>query len=171
MSLNPGCGRRRFASRFAAEKAVGRGAEGSLEECRRGGLVHWHLAAPADGPYIPAVVRGLVLARDGWCCVDCGQNIARQRYSLGHRWRSGQGGPASPENLITLLGLGGEKCHGRVDLFRDPQDAARGYRLTSRQNPAEVPVLYATPDGPAWFLLLPDGGRLAVPAPERADAA
>jgi hypothetical protein len=159
--LSQGCGTRRFTTLIAAEKAVDRGADGTPQECTRGGLAHWHLSVPA-APYIPPAVRRLCLKRDNWCCVCCGRSIVGEHYSLGHRQRSGQLGGAVPQNLITLLGLGGEAHHGRIDLYKDPDDAAKGYRLTSRQDPLLVPVEYATPDGPVSYFLLPDGGRRRV---------
>jgi hypothetical protein len=100
------------------------------------------------------VVRELVLERDGYCCVCCGTCIIGRHYSLGHRLRASQGGKPVPSNLITLLGLGGELHHGRIDLYRDPADAIKGYRLKSGQDPAQVRVLLTRPDGrrASWYL-------------------
>jgi hypothetical protein len=77
VSLDPGCGRRRFASGITAEKAVGKGAAGTPEECRRGGRLHWHLkpAAPVpvagDRPRSPkgSVRTAVTLVLDRWYTV------------------------------------------------------------------------------------------------------
>ena len=77
MTLDPGCGRRRFTSVITAEKAVGKGAAGTPGECRRGGLVHWHLNPPApdlatpDRPRSPkgSVRAAVVLVLDRRCTV------------------------------------------------------------------------------------------------------
>jgi hypothetical protein len=103
------------------------------------------------------VVRELVLERDGYACIDCGTSILGQHYSLGHRLRAGQGGRAVPSNLVVFLGLGGERCHGRVDLYRDPDDATKGYRLRSGQDPYLVTVRAFTQNGGADVFLWDDG--------------
>jgi hypothetical protein len=115
-------------------------------------------------------VRALVLARDRFCCVCCGTPIKGQHYSLGHRVRASQGGRPVPSNLVVLLGLGGEKCHGRVDGRTDPHDEGKGYALFSWQDPAEVGVMYfERPDGPGVTFWLTDDGRRLTEA-ERAAA-
>ena len=112
------------------------------------------------------VVRELVLERDSYSCVCCGTCIIDRHYSLGHRLRASQGGRAVPSNLVTLLGLGGELHHGRVDLYRDPADATKGYRLKSGQHPAQVPVLLVRPDGSrASRYLWDDGTARDLPQP------
>jgi hypothetical protein len=103
-------------------------------------------------------VRKRVLERDGYSCVCCGKSIIGQRYSLGHRLRASQGGKAVAENLLVFLGWGGEACHGRIDLYRDPADEIKGYRIPSgngpEHDPLHVPVtlftgatVWLTPDG------------------------
>jgi hypothetical protein len=104
------------------------------------------------------VVRQLVLERDGYACVCCGISILDQHYSLGHRLRAGHGGRAVPSNLITLLGLGGEAHHGRIDLYRDPEDATKGYRLRSGQDPKLVPVMVCGEGGSGAAVFLWDDG-------------
>jgi hypothetical protein len=115
-------------------------------------------------------VRALVLARDRFCCVCCGTPIAGEHYSLGHRVRASQGGRPVASNLITLLGLGGELHHGRIDGRTDPHDEGKGYALFSWQDPAEVGVMYfERPDGPGVTFWLTDDGRRLTEA-ERAAA-
>lgn len=144
------------------------------EDCRICRMVHVNApAAPPDpnrnsGP--SDAVRALCLSRDGWACVCCGVSIVGQHYSLGHRLRAGHGGKPVPSNLITLAGLGGEKCHGRVDFRRDPADEAKGYSLRSYQNPLVVPVTVFGPDGTWMSLWLDDDGRY-LPAPPEGLAA
>lgn len=114
---------------------------------------------------IPQKVRTLVLERDGYACVCCGKSIFGQRYSLGHRVRASQGGKAVPENLVTLIGWGGEQCHGRVDLYKDPLDGigGRGYRLPSGADPAAEPVLVVSAEGAEFKWLTPQGQYAATP--------
>lgn len=179
MTLNQGCGRRRYDTEFAAAKAVDRGAEGSPDPCMRGGVLHWHLIRQAAVPVrqsrygsdISREVRATVLARDGHACVCCGVSIIGRHYSLGHRRRASQGGRAVPSNLLTFLGLGGELCHGRIDLYRDPADAAKGYRVESWQDPALVPVMFFSPHGSGFTAWLADSGELLFDPPEGVTAA
>lgn len=133
------------------------------------------LAQPPKGQRdsIPPKVRKLVLDRDGYACVCCGKSIFGQRYSLGHRVREGQGGPSTPENLVTLLGWGGELCHGRIDLYRDPDDGigVKGYRLPSNADPAAEPVLVVSEDGAEYRWLTPQGRYSATPPEPKRRAA
>ena len=98
--------------------------------------------------------RKRVLERDGHACVCCGRSVIGQRYSLGHRLRASQGGKATPENLLTFLGWGGEQCHGRIDNRSNEEDEDRGLTVRSHLDPALVPVrlftgeeVWLTPDG------------------------
>ena len=116
------------------------------------------------------VVRELVLTRDGCACVCCGTSVIGEHYSLGHRLRASQGGRPAPSNLITLLGLGGELHHGRIDLYRDPADATKGYRLKSGQDPYRVRVTVFSPDRPQFRAWLWDDGRYHFDGPQEAAA-
>lgn len=113
-------------------------------------------------------VRRLVLERDGYRCVCCGKPIIGQRYSLAHRVRASQGGKAVPENLIVLLGWGGESCHGRVDLYEDPADGigAKGYRLPSGTDPAMEPVMLFSAGGSGATVWLTGDGHYSTEPPE-----
>jgi hypothetical protein len=111
-------------------------------------------------------VRKLVLERDGYACVCCGQSITGQRYSLGHRLRASQGGRAVPSNLITLLGLGGEAHHGRIDSRLDPADEAHGYTVWSWQDPKQIPVMVFTSEGSGFTAWLWDDGQYHTEGPE-----
>lgn len=115
-------------------------------------------------------VRALVLARDGYCCACCGISVIGRRYSLQHRDARGFGGtsdPAAslPSNLVTMAGTGTTECHGRVEHYRDPADGVKGYRLREGTDPAGVAVMYATPDGPRWYLLDDQAGKTEVDPP------
>ena len=111
-------------------------------------------------------VRALVLARDNYSCVDCGKPLRFEHYSLGHRLRASHGGRPVPSNLITLWGLGGEYHHGRIDLYRDPDDKVKGYRLDSGQDPKQVPVrVWAGPGKWRTAFLWDDGHYHDVPEP------
>jgi hypothetical protein len=87
-----------------------------------------------------ARTRELVLERDGYACVCCGRSIIGQQYSIQHRKRRSQGGTNSPSNLITLLGTGITRCHGRIDSRIDPHDEAKGYTVRGGFDPAQIPV-------------------------------
>jgi hypothetical protein len=103
--------------------------------------------------------------------VCCGTSVKGQNYSLGHRKRASQGGRPVPSNLITLLGLGGESHHGRIDGRRDPHDEAKGYTVRSWQDPAEIGVMvFDSPGGPGVTYWLTDDGRRLTEA-ERGTAA
>lgn len=116
------------------------------------------------------IVRELVLERDGYCCVCCGKSIVGQHYSLGHRLRASQGGRPVPSNLITLLGLGGELHHGRIDLYRDPADAEKGYRLKSGQDPLQVRVTVFRHGETPFSAWLWDDGRYHFDGPQEVAA-
>ena len=113
-----------------------------------------------------AEVRRLVLERDGYACVRCGRSVLGIRYSLGHRKRASQGGRAVPSDLLTFCGWGGEMCHGDVDLYRDPADEAKGYRLRSWQDPAAEPVMLFSPGGSGTTVWLDDLGNYLFEPPE-----
>lgn len=149
------------------------------EKCKVPGCGSWHLKAvktsrtPAKSPARDTgpsqAVRTAVLERDGFACVCCGTPILGQRYSLAHRVRASQGGKATPENLVVLLGWGGEQCHGRVDLYKDPADGigAKGYRLPSTADPAMEPVLIMSCTGDSILVwLTPHGAYSAEPPAE-----
>lgn len=164
-SLSQGCGTRRFPTLIAAQTAADRGAQGTPEGCPRGGILHWHLVTPLGEPYIALAIRRLVLLRDGYACVCCGNSIISQPYTILRRLRSPVGGSNGLENLITALGSGHEGCGGRISAYRDAADAAKGYRLRPGQDQAEIPVAYAMPGGLEWFILNPDGSRTASEGP------
>ena len=145
--------------------ATGRTAAAPCPMCR-GPLEpgsRWYCAACQE-------VRALVLARDSYACVCCGKPVSFEHYSLGHRLRASQGGRPVPSNLITLWGLGGELHHGRIDLYRDPEDEAKGYRLRSGQDPAQIPVMVFRPGGPGETVWLDDLGNYLTETPEASAA-
>jgi len=163
--LEQGCGTRRFATVIAAEKAAGRGADGTPEECTKGGLVHWHLKVPAADTGPDRKTRLLVLDRDAGACVCCGVSVVGRPYSLQHRKRRSQGGDNSPSNLITVLGMGGELCHGRIDSRTDLLDEEKGYSLRSCDDPALVPVMLFSPHGSGITVWLSGDGRYLCEEP------
>jgi len=112
---------------------------------------------------LPSSVRRVVLRRDGYLFVCCGKSIADQPYTLLSRLRPSLGGGNGPENLITVHGPYGEGCSS---LRRGAAASEKGYRLTLGQDPAKVPVVYATASGPARFWLRPDGSRSSEPPEE-----
>jgi hypothetical protein len=139
------------------------------EKCRRCGF--YRIVTVRGEDLISPEVRALVLARDGHRCVCCGRSVLGQHYSLGHRVRASQGGRPVASNLVVLLGLGGERCHGRIDLYRDPADAAKGYRLQSGQDPRLISVMVFSPGGSGATVWLDDLGNYLYEAPKEGCAA
>jgi hypothetical protein len=89
-------------------------------------------SAPKDtGP--SRTTRRLVLERDGYACVCCGQSVIGRRYSLQH--------------LLTVLGTGTTGCHLRIDSRAHPRDEAKGYTVRSGQDPHSVSVMVFSEDG------------------------
>jgi hypothetical protein len=158
---------------LAARSKAARQPGAWLDEHCPCGLVHVRQAKEAPAGLqqtarspIPDAVRALVLARDGRACFCCGTSIVGERYSLGHRLRASQGGKAVPSNLITLLGWGGEQCHGRIDNRADPSDEAKGYTVRSWGSPLLVPVMLFSPGGSGAMVWLDDLGGWSVTEPE-----
>src|ERR1700733_3094310 len=165
----PACDPKQYTAEKAAEVIAMRRAadlrprseiDWHAEKCRRCGL--YRIVTVRGEDQISAEVRALVLARDGHRCVCCGTSVKGQHYSLGHRVRASQGGRPVPSNLITVLGLGGEMCHGRIDGRTNRDDEGKGYALYSWQDPLQVAVMvFERPDGlGASFYLTDDGQRL-----------
>ena len=179
------CGKPYASEDEAARSKRGRGGGYEPHACPCGS---WHLRRiplgtrtvkpakpPADtGP--SRSVRALVMTRDGFACVRCGQSTIGRPHSIQHRLSRGSGGTSdprvnSPSNLILLCGSATTLCHGEVTANLDRHDLAAGYRLESWQDPERESVLYVSEYGSgqaAW--LLPDGG-LAFDEPDWGAAA
>jgi hypothetical protein len=110
-------------------------------------------------------VRRLVLDRDGYACVRCGQPVTGRPYSLQHRKRRSQGGGNSPSNLVVLCGTGTTGCHEQVDSRRDEADEARGYSVRSWDEPGLIPVMVFSQHGSGFTAWLADDGRYVFEAP------
>lgn len=101
-----------------------------------------------------AAVRELVLERDDYHCLGCGQDVRGVRwYSLQHRRARGQGGKNTADNLVTACGSATTGCHWVMEQ-RAEEMIARGFVVWSWQDPQDVPVVlwtgkavYLTPDG------------------------
>lgn len=97
-----------------------------------------------------ARIRQLVMERDGFQCVKCGNVVSGEPgvgFSVHHRAPRGMGGSKHPSinmpsNLLLLCGSGTTGCHHEIESNRA---AARddGFLLWRSQNPAEVPVTVA----------------------------
>jgi hypothetical protein len=110
-------------------------------------------------------VRELVLARDSYACVCCGQSVIGRPYSLQHRKRRSQGGTNDPSNLVTVLGTGTTGHHERIDSRRDPEDEAKGYTVRSWDDPAMVPVMVFSEHGSGVTVWLAGDGTYAFETP------
>lgn len=121
-------------------------------------------------------VVALVLARDGYACVRCGDPIHGVRgahWSLQHRVARGQGGTSLaarnlPSNLITLCGDGTSGCHGQVEQRRS-EDRTAGYwlRRDTGGRPTDTATVPLFSARYGWVLLDDAGGfspALAVAA-------
>lgn len=129
-------------------------------------------AAAAGRPRRPAdtgpdrATRELVLQRDDYRCVLCGEPIFGKAYSLHHRKNRGAGGSSdaainAPSNLVTVDGTGSSGCHNWIGSH--PALAAElglVVSLNGRTLPAQVPILHAVH---GWVLLDDEGG--GAPAP------
>jgi 5-methylcytosine-specific restriction endonuclease McrA len=106
---------------------------------RDAGLPPRRSGRPADG--INNRVRREVLERDGWTCVRCGVDVSGAYvYSIHHRKLRSQGGPNTPENLITLCGTGTTFCHGYVHAH--PEEAYEaGWLVRAWLRPEDVPIV------------------------------
>jgi hypothetical protein len=87
----------------------------------------------------------LVLARDHWQCVVCGDPLHGRRgrhWSLNHRKLKSQGVDNRPCNLIAVCGDGAfTGCHAA--LHASPAKAyLGGWLLRSTDDPAAVPVIH-----------------------------
>ena len=115
-------------------------------------------------------VRMLVLKRDGYACVCCGQSITGRPYSLQHRKRRSQGGGNDPSNLIVVLGTGTTGCHERIDSRIDPADEAKGYTVRSWDDPRQVPVMLFSEHGSGITAWLWDDGQYHFDGPQEVAA-
>jgi hypothetical protein len=165
--LNPGCGRRRFATLITAEKAVGKGAEGAPAACGRGGVVHYHLAVPAADT-IPPRVRRLVAARDGGWCARCG--TVRELHQH-HRRIKGSGGDPRPHtdcacNIITLC----TGCHEWAHRGDRRRAEAEGLIVPRAETaPGRVSVMIGSEcESGMTVWLACDDDRYSMKPPERA---
>jgi 5-methylcytosine-specific restriction endonuclease McrA len=173
------CGKRYTTKTEATQSKRGQGGGFYPVACRTG-CTGWHLkrnpvtagitAKPPSDTGPSRSVRALVMCRDGYACVRCGQSTIGRPHSIQHRCARQSGGTSdlkanSPANLILLCGSATTMCHGEVTANEDPHDLAAGYRLESWQDPERESVLYVSEYGSgqaAW--LLPDGS-LAFESP------
>lgn len=121
----------------------------------------------------PQAVRDMVFDRDRWC-VRCGKALAKGQggYSIHHLTLRSHGVDNSVEAQILLCGSGTTGCHGWVHAHPAAARAAGWIRLgTANAVTAPQPVRVALPPGYGWFVLLPDGTRRGIEAPEGAEAA
>lgn len=116
----------------------------------------------ASGSRPPKTVRDLVWTRDDAACVRCGLNVSGRPHSIHHRVLRGQGGSHTPDNLITLCGIGSTLCHGWVHENR-AEARDNGWILYPGDNPAEMPLLLRSAAGAESLVLLTADGRRADP--------
>lgn len=106
----------------------------------------------------------LVLARDNWSCVVCGEGLHGRRgheWSIHHRIRRSQGVDNRTSNLITVCGDGCTLCHG--DIHGAPAKAREaGWLLHSTDVPEEFRMAHSQH---GWVLLDNQGGLVRVEPP------
>jgi len=192
--LSPGCGKTRYTDELAAKLALAdiarpdRAREGDEKRAYKCPFCQgWHLTSQPRRP-VPherktagarkapkntgpsGRVRALVLQRDSYSCVCCGQSITGRPHSVGHRKRRSQGGTNEMTNLLTFLGLGSgmfpDDHHFRIDSRKNPHDEAQGYTVRSHEDPALVPVMLHSEHGSGGLVWLTESGGYSTEAPE-----
>lgn len=118
-----------------------------------------HAAPRATGPSL--LTRFIVRNRDRWACVDCGQRVKGQSYSLMPRKPLGDGGDWSLPNLLTVLDV----CRARIESGMDPHDEAKGYSVWPHYDPALISVMYFEESGAGVTKWLRANGSLSDEAP------
>jgi hypothetical protein len=109
--------------------------------------------------------RTLVLERDDYRCVCCGQSIIGRWYEIQHRDARGMGGTSRreanlPPNLLTML----REHHLRVER-RGEEDNARGYWLRMGEDPLTKPVMVFSEGGSGVMAWPTIDGRYVYEAP------
>lgn len=105
------------------------------------------------GSTIDADLRRLVLERDNWTCVCCGERL-EPGWQCHHRKLRSRGGSDSASNLIALCA----HCHRRI--HGHPKWAtAHGFMVSAYDDPATQPVAYRLE---TWRLLRHDGRLIDV---------
>lgn len=98
----------------------------------------------------------VVLERDHWSCVVCGEPLHGDRginWSIHHRVRRSQGVDNLPSNLIAVCGHGTAGCHSNIHAAPAKAREA-GWLLRSTDIPAEVPMAHSQH---GWVRLAADG--------------
>lgn len=100
-----------------------------------------------------ARLRELILERDNWTCLGCGQDIRSGRWwSMQHRQARGVGGLNIAPNLVTFCGSAtSQGCHLLAEA-RSDEMMARGFVVPSWNDPSEIPVILWT--GQAVYLTM-----------------
>lgn len=118
---------------------------------------------PADTGPDQATVD-LVLARDNFSCVVCGDGVHGRRgreWSIHHRLRRSHGVDNRPSNLIVACGDGCSRCHG--DIHAGPAKAREaGWMLRSTDVPEEFRMAHSQH---GWVLLDNEGEWTRVEPP------
>jgi hypothetical protein len=133
---------------------------------KRGGWIRRTTPLKSTTKGLSPRIRALVLDRDLFGCSYCGDGPSRisdrgLRLEIHHRLPKGRGGKDSPDNLVTICGLGNAAgCHRSMDQNRAAA-LARGFVLHTGQDPLDVPAVYH--DEVAW-LLLRDATRIPAQA-------
>ena len=189
--LSPGCGKTRYTDELAAKLALAdiarpdRAREGDEKRAYKCPFCQgWHLTSQPRRP-VPherktagarkapkntgpsGRVRALVLQRDSYSCVCCGQSVLSQPYDLQHRDARGMGGTSdpvanSPVNLITML----REHHARVESRKFAEDNEKGYWLKMGQDPALTGVMVFSEHGSGMTVWLTPEGGYSTDAPE-----
>jgi hypothetical protein len=174
------CGRRYASQEDALNSKRGRSGGFYPVACRDACEGFWHLRrkkVPAGITVKPAArdtgpdrkTRAIVLERDQCQCCACGKPVGMPGtwWSIQHRVARGQGGPNTPENLVTLCGSAtSDGCHRKAE-DRDEHMHAQGFWLRSDEDPAQEPIMLASEHGSGITVWLTRDGGYALKAPGR----
>jgi len=113
---------------------------------------------PKDRFYLSVTWKKLrreILYRDGYRCLRCDKRFTADRLSVHHLKPKLEGGPDSPENLVTLC----KECHDLVEIQKLRTHAAIMGSAEQKTSKVEVRPLEFDPNRPRWHAYVYGGQR------------